>query len=77
MIGVEFVTSRATKERAGQLRDRVVQLAFDRGLLVLGAGESTLRLSPPLVITREQADFAADTLEECIALASGAAPATA
>lgn len=77
MIGIEFVTSRETKERAGQLRDRVVQLAFDRGLLVLGAGESTLRLSPPLVITREQADFAVDTLEECIALAAGAVPATA
>ncbi len=77
MIGIEFVADRATKERAGQIRDRVVQLAFEHGLLVLGAGESTLRLSPPLVITREQADFAVETLEECMALAADAVPATA
>jgi len=77
MIGIEFVAGRETKEPAGHIRDRVVQLAFERGLLVLGAGESTLRLSPPLVITREQADFAAGALEECMALAAGAVPATA
>jgi 4-aminobutyrate aminotransferase len=41
-------------------------MAFERGLLVLGCGASTLRLSPPLVITRDQADFALDTLEECL-----------
>jgi 4-aminobutyrate aminotransferase len=59
MIGVELVD--------GPLRDRVVGMAFERGLLVLGAGDSTLRLSPPLIITRDQCDFAVDTLEECLA----------
>jgi len=44
------------------------QLAFERGLLVLGCGPNTIRLCPPLVITREQADFAMDTLEECFLL---------
>jgi 4-aminobutyrate aminotransferase len=66
MIGVEFVRDRDTRERAPQLRDRLVQLAFERGLLTLGAGRNTLRLSPPLVITRDQAGFAVDTLEECL-----------
>ncbi|MCX6637653.1 MAG: acetyl ornithine aminotransferase family protein [Acidobacteria bacterium] len=66
MIGVEFVRDRETRERAPQLRDRLVQLAFERGLLTLGAGRNTLRLSPPLVITRDQAGFAVDTLEECL-----------
>ena len=47
----------ATRERARELRDRVVDLAFERGLLVLGAGENTVRLCPPLVITREQMRF--------------------
>jgi 4-aminobutyrate aminotransferase len=49
------------------LRDRVVQLAFERGLLVLGAGDSSVRLCPPLVITREQCAFALETLAECLA----------
>jgi len=45
------------RESAHDLRDQLVQMAFERGLLVLGAGDSTLRLSPPLVITTQQADF--------------------
>ncbi len=66
MIGVELVRDRQTKEKAPEQRDRVVAMAFERGLLVLGAGDNTLRLSPPLTITRDQADFAMDTLEECL-----------
>jgi 4-aminobutyrate aminotransferase len=69
MIGIELVRDKASREKAGALRERLVQLAFERGLLVLGAGENTIRLCPPLVITREQCDFAVDTLEECVKLA--------
>jgi len=43
-----------------------VELAFRKGVLLLGAGENTLRLSPPLVIDEEQADFAVHTLDECV-----------
>jgi 4-aminobutyrate aminotransferase len=68
MIGIELVRDQATKERAPELRDRLVALAFERGLLVLGAGRNVLRLCPPLIITRDQADFAVDTLEECLKL---------
>jgi 4-aminobutyrate aminotransferase len=39
---------------------------FKRGLLVLAAGPSTIRLSPPLIIDEEQADFAVETLSEAI-----------
>jgi 4-aminobutyrate aminotransferase len=66
MIGVELVRDQQTRERAKDIRDRVLQLAFERGVLVLGAGENSLRLSPPLTITRDQADFAVDVLEECL-----------
>src|SRR5579872_4746483 len=68
MIGIELVRHQATKERAGDLRDKVVQMCFERGLLVLGAGPNTIRLCPPLVITTDQADFAAQTIEECLGL---------
>src|SRR5437764_12639231 len=66
MIAIELVLDQRTKERAPALRDRVVDLAFERGLLVLGAGDNTLRLCPPLTITRDQCDFALDTLEACL-----------
>jgi 4-aminobutyrate aminotransferase len=68
MIGIELVHDQKTKERAPELRDKLVAMAFERGLLVLGAGRNVLRLCPPLIITRDQADFAVDTLEECLKL---------
>src|SRR5581483_1524648 len=66
MIGIELVRDRKTKERAPDLRDRIEMMAFERGLLVLGAGPNSLRLCPPLVITADQAQFAVDTLESCL-----------
>jgi 4-aminobutyrate aminotransferase len=69
MIGFELVKDQQTRERAPEVRDRIVQLAFERGLLVLGAGQNSIRLCPPLVITPDQADFAVDTLEQCLSLA--------
>jgi len=66
MIGVEFVKDQASRERAPEVRDAVLHAAFARGVLALGAGPNSLRLSPPLVLTPDQADFAMETLEECI-----------
>jgi 4-aminobutyrate aminotransferase len=70
MIGIELVLDQASKEKAPELRDRVVDLAFERGLLILGAGDSTIRLCPPLIVTADQCDFALDTLEECLQTAT-------
>jgi 4-aminobutyrate aminotransferase len=66
MIGVEIVKDQKTKEYGHVERDRIVELAFERGLLFLGCGPSTVRISPPLVVTREEADAAMDALEESI-----------
>jgi 4-aminobutyrate aminotransferase len=66
MIGFELVRSQQSKDRAPELRDRIQDRAFQRGLLVLGAGRNTIRLCPPLIITREQADFALDILEDTL-----------
>ena len=66
MIGIELVRDQQTKERAPALRDRLEIMAFEHGLLTLGCGPNSLRLCPPLVITREQADCAMDTLEQCL-----------
>jgi 4-aminobutyrate aminotransferase len=66
MIGIELVRDRQTKERARRERDAVVQAAFVRGLLVLGAGLNTIRLAPPLVLTREQASTIVRLLDESL-----------
>jgi len=60
------VRDRVTKERATKEREAVVIGAFRRGLLVLGAGPNTIRLSPPLVLTRAQADVAVRILDEAL-----------
>ena len=73
MIGIEIVRDQRTREPAPELRGKILQLAFQKGLLLLGAGENTLRLAPPLMIDEEQADFAVRTLDSCIAEAEKAA----
>jgi 4-aminobutyrate aminotransferase len=71
MLAVEIVEDRISRKPAGTLRDRIVDLAFHRGLLLLGCGENTVRLCPPLIITQQETDIALDILEECIAFATG------
>lgn len=66
MIGVELVRDRTTKERAERERDAVVTAAFRRGLLLLGAGANAIRFSPPLVLTRDQADIAIRLFDEAL-----------
>jgi 4-aminobutyrate aminotransferase len=66
MIGIEIVRDHKTKEKAVDLRNRIVEMAFHKGLLILGAGENSLRLAPPLMIHEEQAEFAVRTLDGII-----------
>ena len=66
MIGVELVRDRHTKERAPEERDAVIDAAFNRGLLVLGAGKNAIRFSPPLILTRDQADTAVRIFDEAL-----------
>ena len=67
MVGIEFVKDRATREPDGVLVQRIVELAFERGLLLLGAGKSALRLAPPLVIDAVDIDRGVAMLDACIA----------
>lgn len=69
MIGVELVRDKRSRIPAGKLRERVVQMAFERGLLLLGCGESTLRLCPSLLVTRQECDTALNILEDCLLIA--------
>ena len=66
MIGVEIVRDQRTKEKGKDLRNKVVVSAFRKGLLTLGCGENSIRMSPPLIIDEEQADCAVRIMEESI-----------
>src|SRR2546422_927094 len=68
MIGVEIVKDKKTKEYAAAERDHIVELAFERGVLFLGCGPSTIRIAPPLIVTKDEADVAIDALEESISI---------
>ena len=67
MIGVEIVRDRATRTPAPERREKILEEAFRRGLLLLGCGKSTIRLAPPLVIDDRDADIAVGILDEAIA----------
>ncbi len=69
MIGVEFVKDRKSKVPAVELRDKIVDYAFERGLLLLGCGSSVIRIAPPLCITKSEIDEGLNVLEESISLA--------
>ena len=66
MVGVEFVRDRATKEPDPEMHDRVVQGCFERGLLVLPAGESTVRFSPPLIVQEPDISTAVALFREVV-----------
>jgi 4-aminobutyrate aminotransferase len=67
MIGIEFVTDKATREPNPHVVERLVLESFARGLLLLGAGPSALRLAPPLVVDDYDVDTALRILDEVLA----------
>jgi 4-aminobutyrate aminotransferase len=66
MIGVELVKDRETKERAATWRNEVVLKAFEKGLLLLGCGENTIRFSPALTVSKEEIDVCLSIFEEVL-----------
>jgi len=67
MIGLEIVANRDTHEPAPKQRERIIRRAFEKGLLTLPCGTSTIRLSPPLICTDSDADKATSILNEVFA----------
>jgi 4-aminobutyrate aminotransferase len=66
MIGIELVKDKQTREPVTALRNRVETLAFERGLMILGCGETSIRLCPPLILKEEEATVALDILEDAL-----------
>jgi 4-aminobutyrate aminotransferase len=68
MIGVELVQDSLTKEPDEKLRDNIVDLAYRMGLLLLGCGKSTIRIAPPLSVSRSEIEEGLAILEEAITI---------
>ncbi len=66
MIGIELVKDKTTREPANALRNRLEMLAFERGLMILGCGETSIRLCPPLTVNENEATVALDILEDAL-----------
>ncbi len=68
MIGMEIVKDPQTRQPDKTTRDRIVDVAFEHGLLLLGCGDSALRLMPPLSVTRAECDEALQGLDRTMTL---------
>ena len=68
MIGVDFVKDKTTKEPNIDFRNRVEQLSFKHGIILLGCGKSTIRIAPPLSIDQTEADEGLKILDHVIGL---------
>ena len=66
MVGIELVKDQRSRQSAPEERSQLVQMAFQAGLLVLGCGASTVRLAPPLLVSRKQIDTALGILDHCL-----------
>ena len=69
MIGVEFVTDRETKEPAKELTDRIVEIGYERGLLMLSCGKSVIRIAPPLSMSKSEIDEGLILFEDALTAA--------
>jgi 4-aminobutyrate aminotransferase-like enzyme len=68
MVGVEFVKNKKSKEKARELRERVVKNAVQKQKLwILSAGQNCIRFTPSYVITKADIDDAVDRFDKAIA----------
>lgn len=66
MVAVELVKDRETKKPATELRSRIIKKAFEKGLLVLGCGENSIRFCPSLTISSDEIDLGLTLFEDAL-----------
>jgi 4-aminobutyrate aminotransferase len=71
MVGAELVKDRARKTPAGDWRGRVIQRAFEKGLLILGCGQNSIRFCPALTVEAAEIDTCLSIVEECLKEVAG------
>jgi len=68
MVGMDVAQPNGEPDASS--RDELIQLCFQQGLLLLGAGENTIRFCPPLIIDKNDVDVAVSILEGCLTVRS-------
>ena len=71
MVAVELVKDRETKEPATEWRSRIIKESFEKGLLLLGCGENSIRFSPSLTVTANEVDTCLSIFEESVKEVAG------
>jgi 4-aminobutyrate aminotransferase len=66
MVGMELVRDQSTKEPARDKQRIILRRAFERGLVLLPAGESVIRFCPPLIVGEEEIDTAVAILDRAM-----------
>jgi 4-aminobutyrate aminotransferase len=66
MVGVELVENRETKAPAKELRGRLINRAFENGLLLLGCGENSIRFCPALTVDADEIETCLTLFEKCL-----------
>jgi 4-aminobutyrate aminotransferase len=66
MLAHEFVQDRKSKKHAAKSRDKIADMAFKKGLVLLPCGKSNIRYIPPLNIPEDLLNTGMDILEDCI-----------
>lgn len=69
MVATEFVEDPQSKAPAVALRDQVLVEAYERGLLLLPCGKSTIRYIPSLIVQRDEIDEGVELLDASIGAA--------
>jgi 4-aminobutyrate aminotransferase len=71
MVGAELVKDRHTKAPAADWRGRIIQRAFEKGLLILGCGQNSIRFSPALTVNADEIDLCLSIFEETVKEVAG------
>ncbi len=71
MVCVELVEDRETKKPAGEWRNQIIRKSFEKGLLLLGCGENSIRFCPALTVTAEEIDVSLSLFEEIVKEVAG------
>lgn len=69
MVGVEIVKDKENKKKYKKKRDEIIQKCFEKGLLILGAGENAIRFCPPLIISKQEIETGVEIFEEVLKIA--------
>ena len=70
MQALEIVENKKTKAFAPEMRSKILCKAVEKGLILLPAGKSAIRICPPLTLTRQQAEHGLEIIEESIRVVS-------